>query len=126
MKMFFGVISVVISLVALTISCAPGAKQVGQWERCELTFRGETGRNPFIDVTLGAVFSGPNGETISVDGFYAGDGEGGQDGDIFKIRFSPPSTGEWTYSIYSSISDVDGTSGKIKCVESGRKGTAGL
>ena len=57
-----------------------------------------------------------------MDGFYAGDGEGGQEGDIFKIRFAPPSTGEWTYSVYSSISDVDGTSGKIKCVESDRKG----
>ena len=58
MKKFFAVICAVISFTALTISCSPGLEHVGRWERFELTFRGEVGRNPFRDVTLGAVFSG--------------------------------------------------------------------
>jgi hypothetical protein len=50
--------------------------------------------NPFVDVTLSAMFSQRN-RTVHVDGFY--DGEG-----VYRIRLMPNQTGDWTYVMHSS------------------------
>ncbi len=53
--------------------------------------------NPFLDFRLGVVFFGPNGEEYDVPGFFDGDGNGGGSGNIWRVRFTPDSPGEWAY-----------------------------
>ena len=45
-------------------------RQVGKWERFELIFKAKPEGNPFTAVEVGAVFTSPAGEKITVDGFY--------------------------------------------------------
>ncbi len=74
--------------------------------------------NPYdyADIQVTAVFTAPNGQTRTVDGFYrqnylftnpqtgtiAASGPG-----VFQVRFAPPETGAWTYVI--SCTTADGT-----------------
>ncbi len=52
-------------------------------------------RNPFTDATLRGSFSkAGGGERINVDGFCDS-----ADGSLFRIRFMPPSPGDYTYSV---------------------------
>ncbi|MEA2064013.1 MAG: DUF5060 domain-containing protein, partial [Gemmatimonadota bacterium] len=88
----------------------------------ELEFRAPGHGNPFTGVKLGAVFTSPSGESIAVDGFFDGDGAGGQEGDVYKIRFAPSETGLWKYRTFSSQSGLDGDKGRFECVESGLGG----
>jgi hypothetical protein len=67
--------------------------------------------NPFDDVRLAAEFQ--HGDTrIRVSGFY--DGEG-----IYRIRFSPPELGAWTWRTQSNAAVLNGRSGAFKCVAPG-------
>jgi hypothetical protein len=47
-------------------------------------------RNPFIDTTLEAVFTAPDGARIAVPGFYYGEGR-------WMVRFRPYGPGHWTF-----------------------------
>ena len=80
--------------------------------------------NPFLDFRFNVHFTGPDGETSTVPGFFAGDGNGNGIGDVWRARFSPDQTGQWSYEIEFrsgkniSVSDdagaalpIDGTSG---------------
>ena len=67
---------------------------VERWGVHELVLTGTSKGNPFVDVTLTAVYRGA-GMTIKVPGFYDGDG-------TYRIRFSPPEVGEWTWSVDSN------------------------
>ncbi|BAU47402.1 hypothetical protein SVA_0823 [Sulfurifustis variabilis] len=63
--------------------------------------------NKFADVTLMAEYTAPSGRKVSFWGFYDGDGAGGQDGNVWKLRFMPDEPGTWTYTYAWS----DGTTG---------------
>lgn len=63
--------------------------------------------NKFTDVNLDVEYTSPSGRTIRFPGFYDGDGNGGQDGNVWKIRFMPDESGTWRYTYAWS----DGTSG---------------
>lgn len=78
---------------------------VAQWDRFEIALSGPSHGNPFVDVALTAEFSGPNG-TFPAPGFYDGDG-------VYRIRFMPPETGEWTYSASSNARSLTGISGSF-------------
>lgn len=54
-------------------------------------------RNPFIDTTLEAVFTAPDGARINVPGFYYGEGR-------WMVRFRPYRPGHWTYG-WSFVGD---------------------
>ena len=71
----------------------------------ELTFLYPTDGaiNPFVDVTLSAMFSQRN-RTVYVDGFY--DGEC-----VYRVRFMPDKTGEWTYVTHSNRPELDSMTG---------------
>lgn len=85
---------------------APG--QVERWGLHEIELKGPDGGNPFVDVTLAAVFR--NGDqSITVPGFYDGDG-------IYRIRFSPPQSGAWKWSIDSNVPQLR-KSGQVKVVD---------
>jgi len=81
---------------------------VEKWGLFQINLTSAPNGNPFTDVDLYAIFS--NGEkSIKVPGFY--DGEG-----IFRIRFSPKETGEWTYTTVSNVSTLSGKKGELRCV----------
>ncbi len=98
----------------------PGA-QYPKWSRIELAFPGpaSTARgtpNPFA-VRLDVSFTGPDGQSFRVPGFYDGDGRGGEDGKVWKARFSADQTGPWRYQTESSCDDLNGKSGRFVVTE---------
>ena len=46
--------------------------------------------NPIVDVQVTAVFNGPDGTILEIPGFWDG-------GSVWKIRFTPPAPGKWSY-----------------------------
>lgn len=56
-------------------------------------------QNPFLNYHLAVDFTDPGGNTVTVPGFFDGDGAGDGTGDIWKVRFSPPLSGEWQYTV---------------------------
>jgi hypothetical protein len=57
-----------------------------------------TSPNPFLDFRLQATFVGPSGERLSVPGFFDGDGQGGPQGNVWRVRFTPAAAGRWQYT----------------------------
>src|ERR1700730_6393999 len=80
---------------------------VEQWNTYEVVLNGPEGGNPFVDITLQALFQFKH-RVIEVTGFY--DGEG-----TYRIRFMPDTTGTWTYSTQSNHSDLEGYTGTFVC-----------
>lgn len=82
-----------------------GQKEVECWDRFELTFNHTEKGNPFSKVKLSATFV-CKGEKKVVDGFYDGN-------NVYKIRFMPATSGEWTYTTSSNISSMNNQKGKF-------------
>jgi hypothetical protein len=55
--------------------------------------------NPFLDFRLQILFTGPRGQQFQVPGFFAGDGNGGAQGNIWRVRFVPNQAGKWAYEV---------------------------
>ena len=76
-----------------------------KWSPVKLDFRGpactssDTNQNPFLDFRLQVHFTGPGGVEYDVPGFFAGDRKGHQEGDVWRVLFSPDTVGEWTYRV---------------------------
>lgn len=74
-----------------------------KWHPMALRFvgppsQGEGGQpNPFLDYRLQVTFVGPDGKRLSVPGFFDGDGQGGSDGDVWRVRFTPDQAGPWRF-----------------------------
>ncbi len=87
---------------AIRSPAVEGAHRV--WHPLTVTFRGpeanETDNhpNPFLDYRLQVTLTGPSGQTYNVPGFFDGDGLGGADGDVWRIRFTPDEAGRWTFT----------------------------
>jgi hypothetical protein len=74
-------------------------QSIPKWELFELALSsGVAYDNPFIDVSLDAVFKG-NGRVCAVDGFYDGRENGKH---IWRIRFAPMCEGEWCFETRSN------------------------
>ena len=60
--------------------------------------------NPFNfnEIELQVVFTSPTNENHNFFGFYDGDGNGGQSGNVWKIRFMPDAIGTWKTHLSSS------------------------
>lgn len=75
-----------------------------KWQTVTLSFRGpeatetDTSPNPFLDFRLKVLFTGPSGQRYDVPGFFDGDGNGGERGDIWRVRFTPDEAGTWRSS----------------------------
>jgi hypothetical protein len=67
--------------------------------------------NPFTDVQLTAQLTAPSGRKVTVDGFFDGDGAGGQSGDIFKVRVFADELGTWSWTTQSNDAGLNGQSG---------------
>lgn len=53
--------------------------------------------NPFLDYRLTVDFTGPSGRVTQVPGFFAGNGQGGGQGNVWRARFSADEVGRWSY-----------------------------
>lgn len=103
-----------------------------KWDTLTLDFQGDAvygesqgranpsaaggGVNPFLDRELEVTFThAGTGTQFIVPGFFDGDGSGGGSGDVFRARFTPDQTGQWTYAATFkagtnvAIGDVAGT-----------------
>jgi hypothetical protein len=74
--------------------------------------------NKFTDVSLHVEYTSPSGRKIAFAGFYDGDGEGGQSGNVWKIRFMPDEVGTYRYT-YSWSDGKPGGSGEFTAIGSG-------
>lgn len=63
----------------------------------ELSFKGYSDKNPFVDYTITALFKNKN-EEKTIQGFYDGDG-------IYKVRFMPSFSGRYTYKVKGSFNE---------------------
>ncbi len=95
----------------LTAQVAEGkssATRIYQWRPMELRFKAENHYDkPWSQVHLSADFTGPNGESFHVNGFWDGDKN-------WAVRFAPTVPGTWSYHV---VCDVD---------DAGLKGKAGV
>jgi len=96
-----------LAAAAAALTAGPARAQgapdsVERWGLFEAALSGRAPGNPF-DVTVTGVFT-HGGRTIEAPGFY--DGEG-----VWRVRFSPPEEGSWTWTIRSDLADLDGRSG---------------
>lgn len=82
--------------------------KVEKWRVFEISFKGTAKGNPFTEVQFSAEFS--NGtHKKTVPGFYDGNG-------LYKIRFMPDETGEWSYMTSSNSKPLQNKKGKFECV----------
>src|SRR3546814_3629086 len=88
-----------------------GTARTERWGVHELVFDGPAQGNPFVDVELAATFDS-SGRSIRVPGFY--DGEG-----VYRIRFSPPEEGRWTWRSESNAAALAGPTGAFDCTAPG-------
>ncbi|WP_443749334.1 DUF5060 domain-containing protein [Asticcacaulis solisilvae] len=96
-------------LIALGSSAfAPPATTVERWGLYEIALNGPVTGNPFVDVTLAAIFQN-GGTTVTVPGFYDGNG-------VYRIRFSPPQAGNWTWTCASHDPGLNGKTGAFTAI----------
>ncbi|MEO0650154.1 MAG: DUF5060 domain-containing protein [Planctomycetota bacterium] len=75
------------------------------WHPLELWFEGnamsmfDDDPNPFLDGRLEMTFTRPDLTTIRVPGFFDGDGRGGPEGSVWKVRFAPDAPGTWSFEV---------------------------
>ncbi|MFO7657214.1 MAG: DUF5060 domain-containing protein [Bacteroidales bacterium] len=74
--------------------------------------------NKFTDVALNVQYKSPSGKQYDFYGFYDGNGKGGYDGNIWKIRFMPNEVGKWEYT-YSWSDGTKGGRGIFECASEG-------
>ncbi|MHB8903053.1 MAG: DUF5060 domain-containing protein, partial [Thermoguttaceae bacterium] len=81
------------------------ASGVERWGVFEVALPGPRSGNPYVDVQWSATFS-QGDQRITVPGFWDG-------GDTYKVRFSPPSAGEWRYETRSTAAELNGKTGSV-------------
>ncbi len=75
-------------------------KQWGVFEKVLTSTNSYSNVQKYKNVILSATFNGPDGVSYIVPGFWDG-------GIIWRIRFSPPVPGQWSYTINSSDDQLD-------------------
>lgn len=86
------------------------------WSKVEIELDGPDSEsmsdeaNPF-KIILDVNFTAPEGEIYTVPAFYAGDGAGGLDGNLWQVRFAPDAAGLWTFETFSDEPLLDHRTG---------------
>jgi len=115
-----------LAAVDASAAAAPSVPRVGKHKVLELVFTAAgTPANPFDDYLLKLEVTDPAGRIFTVDGFYDGDGKGGQTGRTWKVRLCPYRTGDWAWRTVAGDapdSGLAGLSGQFDCVDSGDLG----
>ena len=99
---------IVCALLAATCVCAAGPN-VERWGRFEVSLKAPVTGNPYMGPGLRADFTMEH-RTVTVDGFYDGDG-------MWRIRFMPDAIGDWSYVTHSEIPALNGKTGEFTCVK---------
>ncbi len=107
-RRFLSGLTLLLAGLSLLSSLHAATAPVERWGLFEVTLAGPAEGNPFVDVQLSARFT-QGDRSVAVDGFY--DGEG-----VYKVRFSPETTGEWRYVTASNRPALDGKSGAFTAV----------
>ncbi|KPL12560.1 MAG: hypothetical protein AMS26_17130 [Bacteroides sp. SM23_62] len=117
-----------ISFLLLTAGLRAAA-EIPQYQVYELVFEGSAlspEDSPVRDVTLETTWKHELGEvSYQLFGFWDGDGKGGSQGNIFKVRFCPTLPGEWKLvSVISNDPKLNGQHAgmSILCIASGHPG----
>lgn len=84
---------------------APSNVSPTLWAPYELSFEGPAAGNPYVDVTLSAVFT-KGDRALEVPGFYDDDG-------IYRLRFLPDVVGIWRYRTFSNTAALNDLSGEL-------------
>jgi PKD repeat protein len=82
---------------------AATAAEVEQWGIFEISLKGPSGGQPYREVQFSARFS-QGDRLFVVPGFWDG-------GDTYRLRFSPPSMGEWRYETKSNVAELNAKTG---------------
>jgi hypothetical protein len=88
---------------------AQTAGDVERWGVFELILDGPSSGNPYTDVQWSATFT-QGAMSIKVSGFW-------DSGSTYKLRFSPPFTGTWSYQTSSAVADLNGKTGALQVTE---------
>jgi PKD repeat protein len=96
------------SCAGLLAGPTPGRSTTGDsriecWDIFEITLIGPASGNPYVDVQWSATFH-QGDRRITVPGFWDGGG-------TYRVRFSPPSPGEWHYQTRSATPELNSQSG---------------
>jgi hypothetical protein len=83
-----------------------------KWRQIILDFKRDgVYENPFLDVIITAVFTGPSGRQIMREAYW----DGGND---YKVSFAATETGVWCWILIADAkSGLNGLQGEIECVE---------
>ncbi|NND92277.1 MAG: DUF5060 domain-containing protein, partial [Granulosicoccus sp.] len=90
---------------AMPVSAASIQGSHRLWQPHELIVEGPPSHehaespNPFLDIRLDVILTSPSGGIRQFPGFFAGDGQGGGTGKLWKVRFTPDEAGEWQYAV---------------------------
>jgi uncharacterized repeat protein (TIGR01451 family) len=115
-------------LWALHSAAAQGGGVLGnvgtfpKWSKVEIVLMGPDSigmsntDNPF-QVVVDVTFTGPSGQTFVVPAFYDGNGAGGLNGDVWKVRFSPNASGTWSFISASADPLLDNYSGTFEVTD---------
>lgn len=92
-----------------------------KWHKVELVFNGPETEvaadpNPFL-LEVNVIFIAPDASAYTVPAFYDGDGQGGGNGHVWKVRFSPNATGAWKYESTSAEPSLAGFRGTFNVDE---------
>lgn len=88
-----------------------------QWGKIEVRLAGwaaaaEGDPNPF-DASVDVEFQGPHGRVFRVPGYYDGDGEGGEQGRVWQVRFAADAIGPWTFRSVRTADGLEAVSGRF-------------
>jgi hypothetical protein len=98
-----GCLAAIIYLVAANANAATVRGELNKWFPVTVDFNGPSASetddpvNPFLDYRLNVEFTSPSGKVTLVPGFFAGDGQGGAQGHVWRVRFSADEVGQWRY-----------------------------
>lgn len=96
-----GIALLVLAKLAHAAPAVSGQSAV--WRPVTIIFAGPessetaTSPNPFLDIRLTVVFTGPSNQRFVVPGFFDGDGKGGPQGSTWVARFTPDAPGTWQF-----------------------------
>ena len=82
-----------------------------QWRQIILSFESKkTYNNPFLDVSIWSVFTGPSGRRIRREAYWDG-------GNTYRIAFAPTEIGMWSYRLEApEETGLSGVQGTIECI----------
>ena len=92
-----------------------------KWSKVEIEFTGpnslgmDSTNNPF-KIQMDVTFVGPSGSYV-VPAFYDGNGSGGMNGNVWKVRFSPDAAGSWTFVSNSTDPLLTGHTGTFDVID---------